>query len=700
MNNMIRLLSRENHFCRLLMLTVCLQCALFSTQLASNCTLRAQTGTWRAFMAYSEPQQIVKGDNRLYVRASDNLYSYSLADQTITTYDKMSLLSDTHVDRIAWNPTVQKLIIVYQNKNIDLLTSSDEVINISSYYARSMTQDKTVNSVFIFQQYAFLCTAFGVVKLNMRKNEVTESYILNRNIQVAGMAADSLYVRDSDGKVLSAKITANLIDPHSWHNTTIIPDGVFAQSTADWDQYLPTVQSLQPGGPRYNTFSYMRYENNRLVTASGGWKDGGEFMRPACAQFLESDNTSWTIIGRENVQPYSATTFTDATAVAFDPNDAGHYFLSTCGSGLYEFRGGQMVKNYTAGNSPIISALSPTDPNAHNYVRVDGIICDKSGNLWMTVNSSKATKPMLKFNYATNEWTEYDDQLLFFKNKPLRIVRGSILDRNGHIWMVNDHHEHPCMLRIDPTTDTFYRYDNFTNQDGTKTETHYVRCVAEDLDGNIWMGTDVGLYMYDAAQQADPTLGYTQIKVPRNDGTDLADYLLANVDITCIAVDGANRKWIGTSGAGVYLISADNMEQLQHFTTDNSPLLSNDVESIAVNGTTGEVFFGTQQGLCSYMSDATTAVEEMKKDDVYAFPNPVPHGYDGLITVRGLSMNADVRILNISGKLIAQGRSNGGTFTWNGRDLSGKRVASGVYMIATATSEGKKGVVAKVAIVR
>ena len=100
------------------------------------------------------------------------------------------------------------------------------------------------------------------------------------------------------------------------------------------------------------------------------------------------------------------------------------------------------------------------------------------------------------------------------------------------------------------------------------------------------------------------------------------------------------------------------------------------------------------------MSDATAAVDEMKKDDVYAFPNPVPHDYNGLITVRGLSANADVRILSISGKLIANGRSNGGTFTWNGRDLNGNRVASGVYMIATATSEGKKGVVAKIAIVR
>lgn len=677
----------------------CLQFSLLSFQ-SSEC--KAQTGSWRAYMAYSEPQQIVKGGNKLYVRASNNLYSYNLNDHSIVTYDKVGLLSDTRITHIAWSDEVKKLIIVYENKNIDLLAADDEVFNLSSYYSRSMTQDKTINTIYINGHIAYLCTRFGLVKIDMRENEIAESYILRHNITGMGIVGSAIYakVEDATTYVITANTGANLIDPSSWTTTTDYPANIFDVSTADWDNYIETVKTLQPGGPRYNTFSYMLYDNNRLVTASGGWKDGGEFMRPACAQFLESDNTSWNIIGRENVQPYSATRFTDATAIAVDPADANHYFLSTCGSGLYEFRNGQMVNNYTAGNSPIISALAETDPNAHNYVRVDGIVFDKNGNLWMTVNSSKATKPVLKFNFTNNEWTEYNDPLLFFNNKPLRIVRNSILDRNGHIWMINDHHEHPCMLRIDPTTDTFYRYDNFTNQDGTKTEIHYVRCAAEDLDGNIWMGTEVGLYMYDTAQQADPTLGYTQIKVPRNDGTDLADYLLANVDITCIAVDGANRKWIGTSGAGVYLISADNMEQLQHFTTDNSPLFSNDVESIAVNGTTGEVFFGTQLGLCSYMSDATTAVEEMKKDDVYAFPNPVPHDYNGLITVRGLSMNADVRILSISGKLIANGRSNGGTFTWNGRDLNGNRVASGVYMIATATSEGKKGVVAKIAIVR
>ena len=192
----------------------------------------------------------------------------------------------------------------------------------------------------------------------------------------------------------------------------------------------------------------------------------------------------------------------------------------------------------------------------------------------------------------------------------------------------------------------------------------------------------------------------TQVKVPRNDGTDYADYLLSDVVTNCIAIDGAGRKWFGTKGAGVYLISADNMTQIYHFTEENSPLLSDVIESIAIDNTTGEVFFGTENGLISYISDATTAVSEMKKDNIYAYPNPVTPDYTGLITIVGLSLNADVKILSSSGKLIAEGRSNGGTFTWDGCDRHGDRVASGVYMVVTATEDGKKGTVCKIAIIK
>lgn len=120
---------------------------------------------------------------------------------------------------------------------------------------------------------------------------------------------------------------------------------------------------------------------------------------------------------------------------------------------------------------------------------------------------------------------------------------------------------------------------------------------------------------------------------------------------------------------------------------------------IAINHKNGEVFFGTDKGLCSYMSDANTTYEEMTKENVYAYPNPVRPDYKGLITITGLSLNADIKIVTTNGVLVAQGRSNGGMFTWDGNDLNGKRVASGIYMVQTATAEGNKGTVCKIAII-
>jgi len=216
----------------------------------------------------------------------------------------------------------------------------------------------------------------------------------------------------------------------------------------------------------------------------------------------------------------------------------------------------------------------------------------------------------------------------------------------------------------------------------------------------MWIGTNVGPLMLLAKDISESNAVLQQVKVPRNDGTNFADYLLSGVDITCIAIDGGGRKWFGTNGNGVYLISEDNMEQVQHFTNSNSALLSNNIEAITINDKTGEVFFGTDNGLCSYMSDASATNENMTSDNVYAYPNPVEPDYTGLITIVGLSYNADVKIVTANGALLASGTSNGGSFTWDGCDLNGKRVASGVYMVETATSEGKKGTVCKIAIVR
>ena len=666
----------------------------------SALSLHAQTGSWHAYISYYEPQQIIKGGNRLYVRASNGLYSYNLTDHSITTYDRMRQLSDTYIDRIAWNPTVKKLLIVYSNKNIDLLNENDEVFNISSYYTHSMTYDKSVYNIYIYQQYAYLPTAFGILKVDMRRNEIAETYILKQKIWYVGISGNTIYAKTSNEVVYCASLKENLIDPSNWTVTDTWPDGIFDLSWTDWNQYLPTVKTLQPGGPKYNRMGFMRFKNDVLYTSDAGLKQASQvdLETPGTIQMLSAYH-EWSFLQDDIKGNFPGTEsgswqFIDMMSVDVDPLNPNHVFGGSR-TGLYEFLDGKCVKYYYPDNSILQRTTS-----SNRYVKVESVLFDANGNLWLT-QSEQVNNTLLCIT-RDGEWKALNPSELIYNSMGLGSLQALFLDSRGLLWFVNNHFNKPSFYCYNPQTGQIIQaYTSFENQDGITygDETYYPRCITEDMDGNIWVGTSMGAFILEAANIYNKGSNLMQVKVPRNDGTDLADYLLANANINCIAIDGAGRKWVGTAGSGAYLISNDNLSEVHHFTFENSPLLSNVVESIAINPTTGEVYFGTDRGLCSYMGDATDSSIEMVKDNVYAFPNPVPSSYNGLITVRGLTFDADVKILTVDGRLVYQGRSNGGTFTWNGCDRSGRRVASGVYMIATATSEGKTGVVAKIAMV-
>ena len=168
--------------------------------------------------------------------------------------------------------------------------------------------------------------------------------------------------------------------------------------------------------------------------------------------------------------------------------------------------------------------------------------------------------------------------------------------------------------------------------------------------------------------------------------------------INAIAVDGGNRKWIATNSSGVFLVSDDGMETIAHFTTENSPLPSNQINSLAINQITGEVFIGTEKGLVSYMSDATEGSEDYS--NVYAYPNPVRPEHGDKVTIMGLMDESNVKITDIRGNIIYQGKSAGGTFTWDCCKKGGRRVATGVYLVLSATPEAKESVVTKIMVVK
>ncbi len=173
--------------------------------------------------------------------------------------------------------------------------------------------------------------------------------------------------------------------------------------------------------------------------------------------------------------------------------------------------------------------------------------------------------------------------------------------------------------------------------------------------------------------------------------------LLSTENINCIAIDGANRKWIGTDN-GVWLFNADGTKQIQFFNKNNSPLLNNRVLTIAIDDETGEVFFGTGAGIISYKGDATKPVNKMDKITVY--PNPVRPGFNGIIGIKGLSVKANVKITDINGVLVYQTISNGGEATWNGRNFNNEEAASGVYLVLVINPDGSDTAVSKILIVR
>jgi hypothetical protein len=220
-----------------------------------------------------------------------------------------------------------------------------------------------------------------------------------------------------------------------------------------------------------------------------------------------------------------------------------------------------------------------------------------------------------------------------------------------------------------------------------------VSALAEDMDGEIWVGTHSGISVFYSPELifSGSDFDAQQILVQQDSSYQ---YLLEAEIITAIAIDGANRKWIGTETAGVFLMSEDGTEEVYHFTKDNSPLLSDNITSISINHDNGVVFFGTSRGLVSYKSTATAGAEI--HNNVYAYPNPVREGYEGVIAIKGLVTDADVKITDISGNLIYQTTALGGQAIWNGRNFNGQRAQTGVYLVFSTNADGTQKAVTKI----
>ena len=520
---------------------------------------------------------------------------------------------------------------------------------------------------------ATLCCRYGQVLLS-RYNRVElydEDYMLDEVVETLPdygvMALD--VDKDADGMLWMGHPWAGLVG-----------------ATRDRTE----AHSYMPVGPYNDDYVYsLTATADKLYLCPGGKKPTYESsLLPGSLSIF--DNKNWTnVSGGELGLAYQ-----DILHVAVDPKDKNHLSATAWGHGVVDIQNGQITVLYDASNTE--GVLTPFSSGNFTHLRVSGVAYDDEGNLWVT---NSLVDNGLAVRYRNGEWKAFDigvmlQGLTFEKREIDKVIWDSI---RGYKWITGRanriyiHDGEGKMAYVNPNN-------------GSKLETHTVTCLVQDRSGDIWFGTDKGLkVIYDGYRAFNNGGRGEQSPVScsnilyNEDGIN--EYLMAYESITCMAVDGANRKWVGTSNSGLYLISANGLEQLHHFTTANSPLNSDKIVTLAVHPETGVVYIGTNMGLQSYRSTATAA-DSYPAYDIHAFPNPVRPEYDGPIAIKGFTRDALVHVTDARGHVVYSTTAHGGQAIWDGKNLQGKRVASGAYFVFASDQMGEMRSVAKILIIR
>lgn len=599
-------------------------------------------------------------NNKIYALTSGNIYTADVNNQNLVNFESWSVLANTP------GSGEFKNIFAYNNTLL-LLRGNKMYAQVNNGVWNQIISDLSIKSAYISSQKLFIQT------------DNNQAYLVNT---------------DYTKKLLSGINSISDAEYDASNNTSWLASasGVISYNES---QTNPVTNTFKPGGPVVNSAWNMTFADEKLYVVSGGrW--ASFFDNPGYVMIYNSGTQNWINIMPQDVEKKTNIAFKDPMSVAVDPKNSKHFFVASASSGIYEFIDTTLVKlhNSTSSNGVIEKFIDLYDVT-------DASKFDKDGNLWITNELVNSTIKILKPN---GQWfgLKYPEitilpnlqSILVPKNQSNTVWINSlrqpagifILQHNGTLENTSD--DRTIFLS------SFRDADN----NGNRIAPGNVFCITEDLNGVIWAGTDQGpLLFYNTQNAFNSDYTCSRVKIPRNDGTNKADYLLVTERIRSIAVDGANRKWIGTATSGVYLMSEDGLKTIRHFTTSNSPLLSNDVLSIKIHPKTGEVFFGTPMGLVSYQSDAKEANDAFS--DVHAYPNPVRESFNGIITITGLMENTNIKIIDIGGNLVCQTTSNGSIATWDGKNFSGKKVNTGIYLVIGVNSDGTQSTITKIMVI-
>lgn len=606
---------------------------------------------------YTEVWDIAFVNNKVYAATGMGLYSAELSNPGLSFYGNWNLINNLPDPLAKYTSVIFSGNKLYANKSDS--TSGDSVFLIDDAVSSLFSYQPGIHNIsFDADADGFTVTSPGSVKYyhNDGSPPITISSYGWGTPNISHAVADN-------GNIWIADINAGLVMGES----------------------MKTFSSLTLPGPASNNAFHISSNNGKTIICGGGADNSGNNLgRPFQVSVFE--NSTWTNLPSPDV--------VDAMRAISDPDNSNHIFISTWGGGLLEYDNNSLVHQYSYENSPL-QTISPGQPQ----VRICGMAFDKFKNLWITQTGVPGSIKVLK-----TDGTTWKNGTIWLAN-PVAIdapVTGDIIiTRNGYKWIILPGGNGLFVLDDNNTPENFSddKSKKMLIKDSENKIITSVFSLAEDLDGNIWVGTDQGpLIYYNPEKVFDEDLKAFRILAPRNDGSGLSDRVLVTETITSISVDGANRKWLGTNNSGAFLLSADGTTLIKNFNEQNSPLFSNSIISLAIDNKSGEVWFGTSKGLVSYRSDATAGGK--KFSGVYTFPNPVREDFNGNVTITGLIRDSQIRITDISGNLVFETESKGGVASWDMKTYNGKHVTTGVYLVFCASNDGSESFVTKMLVIR
>jgi hypothetical protein len=769
---------------------------VFFILIASLAAVDAQNASynqWLDHLPYKQCISVAEAGSRIYSATPYSLIYFDKTDNSLNRLNKVSSsgLSDVGISSIAYCSSLNTLVVAYSNTNVDLIKGSD-IINIPDIKRKQIQGNKTINSILIVDKLAYLACGFGIVVIDLAKNEIKDTYYIGSagsQINVLSIAfhqPDNKFYAATEKGMLSADANTNLAYFVNWNKENITgpndytnliasflgkvyvnktvygvwdSDSIFVKDGEKWSKLKQSDAanhtSMQVCGERLvisNAYQVRSYKSDGTIHASftqynptilvhpndaiidkdgkfwvadneqGMWSIGSDqvaqnytYDGPSSplvaamdvvgkqlwavaggtstrfanlwrnAECYTLSNNSWSNFNRLNTPAMDPVR--DIMCVVADPNDGSHAFMGSWGNGLLEFDKDGLKKIYNTQNS----TLQYIDGYGDGTLRIGGLAFDNNNNLWVT---NSEVYNVLSMRKPTGEWKSFN--LSSLGSAP--VVAGIVIDQENQKWIQT---RDPILLVYNdnntPDNPADDKMKKLTSTVGNGALPGIsVSCMVIDRNGELWLGSDQGVSRI--ASPANVFNGGDYDAHPVEIVIDgFIHSLLATELITAITVNGNNEKWIGTEKAGVFLMSADGGKELLHFTAENSPLLSNFIQSIKISNT-GEVYFGTSMGIVSYQDYKVESKSTL--DSLFIYPNPVRPEYKGPVFISNLVNESNIKITDVSGALVWETIAQGGQVLWDGSDLEHRRVNTGIYLVFVTNADGSQKKTGKILFVR